>query len=72
MANAKSTAAPADKRTPKVRIARPAKRPYQIRYTDPHTGKESRYSVGSRSERDAARLKRKKCGPISRPNYGSD
>ena len=58
MAKTKSTAAPADKRTPKVRIARPAQRPYQIRYTDPHTGKESRYSVGSRSERDAARLKR--------------
>ena len=58
MAKTKSTAAPADKRTPKVRIARPAQRPYQIRYTDPHTGKEARYSVGSRSERDAARLKR--------------
>ena len=58
MAKTKSTAAPAETRTPKVRIARPAKRPFQIRYRDPETGKESRYSVGSRSERDAARLKR--------------
>lgn len=42
---------------PRVRIARPDGRPYQVRYTDPATGKEVRLSVGSRSEADAERLK---------------
>ena len=57
MGKTKSTAAPAETRTPKVRIARPAKRPFQIRYRDPETASEIRLSVGSRSEADAKRLK---------------
>lgn len=43
-------------RIPKVRIARPKGRPYQIRYTDPDTNKEIRISVGSRDEKAAQRL----------------
>jgi len=45
-------------RTPKVRIARPTGRPFQIRYTCPTTKKEIRLSVGSRDEAAAEQLKR--------------
>ena len=44
---------------PKVRIARPAGRPFQLRYTDPETKKEIRVSIGSRDEREASEQKSK-------------
>ena len=45
------------KSTPAVRIARPAKRPFQLRYFDPETGKEIRTSIGCRDEDEAERMK---------------
>lgn len=42
---------------PKVRIARPAGRSFQLRYFSPKTGKEIRVSVGSRDDEAAAQLK---------------
>jgi len=45
------------RRIPKVRIARPAGRPYQIRYTDPATGKEVRLTCGCSDESVAQRMK---------------
>lgn len=42
-------------RIPKVRIARPAKRQYQLRYTDPATKKEIRIAIGTRDEAEAER-----------------
>ncbi len=44
-------------KTPKVRIARPSSRPFQIRYTCPDAKREVRISVGSRDESDAERMK---------------
>jgi len=44
--------------TPKVRIARPKNRPYEVRITDPDTKKEVRISVRSRDEHEA-RAKKK-------------
>jgi len=55
MATSKPTRDPSSKRVPKVRIARPANRPFQLRYTDAETQKEIRLSVGSRDEADALR-----------------
>lgn len=43
---------------PKVRIARPAGRSYQLRYRCPQTKKEVRISIGSRDEAEARRQKR--------------
>ena len=45
------------KHVPAVRIARPAGRPYQVRYYCPIAKREIRLSVGSRDEGDAQRLK---------------
>ena len=42
---------------PRVRIARPAGRPFQLRYKCPDEGREIRISVGSRDEDDAERMK---------------
>jgi integrase len=42
---------------PKVRIARPKERPFQIRYTCPKSKKEVRISTGGRDEEQAERLK---------------
>jgi hypothetical protein len=42
------------RKPPKVRIARPANRPFQLRYTDAETKAEVRISVGSRDEKEAA------------------
>ena len=44
--------------TPKVRIARPANRPFQLRYTCPIEGREVRISTGTRDESEAARQRR--------------
>src|SRR5262249_17397631 len=38
------------KRIPKVRLARPAGRPYQLRYTDSETGREVRISTATDDE----------------------
>ncbi len=35
---------------PKVRLAKPAGRPFQVRYTDPQTGREVRISTGTNDE----------------------
>ncbi len=43
--------------TPKVRIARPAGRPYQLRYTCPEEQRKIRISVGSRDEAEAQQMK---------------
>lgn len=43
---------------PKVRIARPDGRPYQLRYFDPAEQREVRISVGSRDEGEADRRKK--------------
>ncbi len=48
---------PDGKRVPKVRIARPANRPFQLRYTCPVEKREIRVSVGSRDENDTQRQK---------------
>lgn len=45
------------RKVPKVRIARPDGRPFQLRYTDPVEKREIRISVGSRDEAEAARMK---------------
>ena len=42
---------------PKVRIARPAGRPYQLRYICPIENRPIRVSVGSRDEGEASRMK---------------
>ena len=42
---------------PSVRIARPAVRPFQLRYHDAETGKETRISIGCRDEDEAQRQK---------------
>lgn len=41
------------KRIPKVRLAKPAGRPYQLRYTDPETRKEIRITTGTHDEATA-------------------
>ncbi|HMP78923.1 MAG TPA: tyrosine-type recombinase/integrase [Pirellulaceae bacterium] len=56
---AKKKASPTPKRKiPKVRIARPAGRPYQLRYKCPVEKREIRISIGSRDEDEVQRLKR--------------
>jgi integrase len=45
-------------RVPKVRIARPASRPLQLRYTDRLTGKEVRISTNTHDEDEAAEQKK--------------
>lgn len=45
------------RKIPKVRIARPAGRPFQLRYMCPVEKREVRVSVGTRDEGDAKRLK---------------
>ena len=45
------------KKIPRVRIARPNGRPFQVRSKDPDTNKPIRMSVGSRDEFEAQRLK---------------
>ena len=45
------------KRIPKVRIARPKNRPFQLRYTDVKSGREVRTSIGCRDEQEAERQK---------------
>ena len=47
----------AQSRIPKVRIVRPSGRPFQIRYRDPDTKKETRISVGCRDEYTAEQMK---------------
>jgi len=47
-----------NERIPKVRIARPAGRPFQLRYTCPTQGREIRISIGCRDEATAEREKR--------------
>ena len=44
-------------KAPKVRIARPAGRPFQLRYTCPFEQRQIRISVGSRDEDEAQQLK---------------
>jgi len=56
MAKASSRLKPV-KTVPKVRIARPSGRPFQLRYQCPRTKSEVRISVGSRDEADALKLK---------------
>ncbi len=46
------------KRIPKVRIARPRGRPYQLRYFCPEQRREVRVSIGTRDEDDAEQQKR--------------
>lgn len=46
-----------EKPKPKVLIARPAGRPFQLRYVCPTTDRPVRLSVGSRDEAEAARMK---------------
>lgn len=57
MAKRQSKRDSSSKRVPKVRIARPANRPFQLRYTDPVTKKEVRVSCGTRDEFEIARQK---------------
>ena len=57
MAKTKSTAAPADKRTAVVRIARPADRPYYIWYRCPETNERFRLSTGTRDEAEAEEMR---------------
>jgi integrase len=45
------------RKIPKVRIARPRGRPFQLRYTCPVEKREIRISVGNRDEDEAARMK---------------
>jgi len=59
MATAKPTNNSSPQRVPKVRIARPANRPFQLRYTDPETKKEILLSIGTRDECEAQRQKQK-------------
>jgi integrase len=47
-----------NRKIPKVRIARPEGRPFQLRYKCPVEKREVRISVGSRDEDEALRLKR--------------
>jgi len=46
-----------ERKIPKIRIARPSGRPFQLRYLCPRTKSEVRISVGSRDEADAEKLK---------------
>lgn len=56
MAKKKRKRSSSDQKKPKVRIARPKGRPFQIRYYCPNENREIRVSVGSRDESDAQRL----------------
>ena len=44
-------------RIPKVRVARPKSRPYQLRYSRPHEGREIPVSTGTRDEKEMQRQK---------------
>ncbi len=44
-------------RIPKVRLARPGKRSYQLRYTDPVDNREVRISTGTHNEAEAHQQK---------------
>lgn len=57
MAKRKSTPASARKRPPKVRIVRPANRPFQLRYFCPDEKREIRISTGTKDELDAEHQK---------------
>jgi hypothetical protein len=46
-----------NRKIPKVRIARPTGRPFQLRYTCPIEKREIRVSVGSRDEDEAERMR---------------
>lgn len=43
---------------PKVRIAKPSSRPWQLRYRDPETNKEVRITTATRDDEEAEELKR--------------
>jgi integrase len=49
---------PKKPKPPAVRIARPAGRPFQLRYSEPDSGKEIRISTGTRDEAAAADQKK--------------
>jgi integrase len=53
----KETSPEPARKIPKVRIARPEGRPFQLRYTCPTEKREIRISVGSRDEDEANRMK---------------
>lgn len=55
MASRQRTQSESRKRVPKVRIARPAGRPFQLRYTCPTTGEQVRLSTGGRDDAEAER-----------------
>ena len=57
MAKKKKAASILQRKPPKVRIAQPTGRPYQIRYTCPIENREIRISVGSRDRDEAEQLK---------------
>ncbi len=57
MAKKKKAASSVQCKPPKVRIAQPAGRPYQIRYRCPAENREIRISVGSRDRDEAEQLK---------------
>lgn len=59
MARKKRPKTEAATRVPKVRIARPKGRPFQLRYFCPTEGREVRISIGSRDEQEAERQKQK-------------
>ncbi len=56
MAKKKRKRSSSDQKTPKVRIARPKGRPFQVRYFCQKENREIRVSVGSRDESDAQKL----------------
>lgn len=57
MAKQKPSSNAIKRKPPKVRIARPDGRPFQLRYTDPDSGKEIRVSCGCRDEDTAEAMK---------------
>ena len=58
MAREKRTQSAKVARVPKVRIARPSNRPFQLRYTCPVEQREFRVSIGCRDEAEAQRQKK--------------
>jgi len=59
MAKKQRTQSQSTQRVPKVRIARPGGRRFQLRYRDPETKKEVRISIKSRDESEAESEKKK-------------
>jgi hypothetical protein len=57
MSKAKPTRSDSERRVPKVRIARPAGRPFQLRYACPQEQREIRISTGTRDEAEAEQQK---------------